>query len=352
VTVDSSAGTAPVDRSAGCGSGERRVICGLQCGVPATPNSRRPFRFAAQCIGARTVRDWRERARLVENLGYSTAYCPDHFGDQWAPTIAMTVAAEATTTLTVGAMVFAADYRHPAVLAKEMATLDLVSEGRLEVGLGAGWMLTDYQRSGIALDPPGRRIERLAEAVAVCRGLWSDGPFDFQGRHYRIAELAGTPAPHRPGGPPIVIGGGGRRVLTLAARQADIVGLNASLHDGALGAGVAQSARAERFDERRRWVEEACGAQRFAELELQLNTFLVRVTATSAEAGHLFDTLAGGFGLTPDQARDTPMVLVGTVEDICDQLVARRERYATSYIVVHEHELEAFAPVVARLAGT
>jgi probable F420-dependent oxidoreductase len=288
---------------------------------------------------------------MIEDLGFSTAYCSDHFDDQWAPTIAMTVAAEATTTLKVGALVFGVDYRHPVVLAKEMATLDLVTEGRVEFGLGAGWLRTDYEQAGIELERPGRRIERLAEAVDICRGLWSGAPFTHRGEHYRIEAMTGTPAPHRRGGPPLVIGGGGRRVLTLAARRADVVGLNASLHDGALGPGVAQSALAERFDERRRWVEEACGPGRFAELEIQLNTFLVRVTATTAEAGHLFDTFAGGFGLRPEQARQVPMVLAGTVADICDQLIARRERYATSYIVVHERELEAFAPVVARLAG-
>jgi probable F420-dependent oxidoreductase len=311
-----------------------------------------PFRFAVQCVRAGSGRQWRDRARRIEDLGYSTAYCPDHLDDQWAPTVAMTIAAEATTSLRVGALVYAVDYRHPAVLAKEMATLDLASEGRLECGLGAGWLREDYEHAGIGFDPPGVRIARLAEAIDVCRGLWSGRPFDHDGVHYRIRAMTGTPTPHRPGGPLLVVGGGGPKVLALAARTADIVGLNASLHEGTVGPETARSALAERFDDRRRWIEEAAGPERFARLELQLNTFVVQVTATAAEADHLFDAMAGGFGLSPAEAREVPLVLAGTVEQVCDQLLQRRARFGVSYVVIHEGEIDAFAPVVARLAGT
>ncbi len=265
--------------------------------------------------------------------------------------MAMTVGAEATSELRVGSLVFDVDYRHPVMLAKEMATLDLVSEGRLEVGLGAGWLREDYHAAGLPFDPAATRIERLAEAVEVCRGLWGPDPVCFDGAHYQVQGLVGTPRPHRPGGPPVLIGGGGPKVLALAARQADIVGLNASLHEGRVGPGVAQSALGPRFEQRRRWVEEAAG-ERFAQLELQLHTFLVQVTSTAAQAEELFQALAGGFGLTPEQARTVPMVLAGTVEAICEQLQHHREVYATSYVVIHEGEIDAFAPVLARLAGT
>lgn len=311
-----------------------------------------PFRFAVQCANAESGAAWRARARKIEDLGFSTAYCPDHLDDQWAPTVAMTVAAEATTTLRVGALVYGVDYRHPAVLAKEMATLDLVTEGRLECGIGAGWLHQDYSQAGIDLDPPGVRIARLAEAIDVCRGLWRGEPFSYDGRHYRIDTMTGLPRPHRPGGPLLVVGGGGPKVLALAARTADIVGLNASLHEGTVGVGAAQSAVAARFDERRRWVEDAAGPERFARLELQVLTFLVQITATSAEATHLFDSMAGLFGLEPDDARQVPLVLAGTVDEVCDRLVERRDRWGISYVVIHEHEIDAFAPVVARLAGT
>ncbi len=311
----------------------------------------RPFRFAVQCQRAVNGHQWRDRVRKIEDLGFSTAYCPDHLDDQWAPIVAMTVGAEATSHLRVGSLVFDVDYRHPVMLAKEMATLDLVSEGRLEVGLGAGWLREDYAAAGLSFDPAGVRIERLAETIQVCRGLWGPDPLCFNGVHYQVQGLIGTPRPQRDGGPPIVVGGGGPKVLALAARQADIVGLNASLHEGRMGPGVAQSALGVRFEQRRHWVQEAAG-ERFAQLELQLHTFMVQVTSTSAQAGELFEALAGGFGLTPEQARTVPMVLAGTVAGICEQLHHHRETYGTSYVVIHEGEIDAFAPVLARLSGT
>ncbi len=312
----------------------------------------RPFRFAVQCAQASSGRAWRAQARKIEGLGYSTVYCPDHFDEQWAPTVAMTVAAEATSQLNVGALVYDVDYRHPVVLAKEMATLDLISEGRLEVGLGAGWMRQDYEAAGLTMDRAGVRIARLGEAIEVCRGLWGGAPFDHSGHHYQVRNLAGTPLPFRVGGPPIVVGGGGPKVLALAARQADIVGLNASLHEGTMGPGMARSALGPRFAERRQWVEQEAGPDRFTRLELQLHTFLVQVTATVAQADELFEVMAGGFGLTAAEARTVPLVLAGPVEAICEQLLHHREAYATSYIVIHEGEVDAFAPVLERLVGT
>ena len=154
----------------------------------------KPFRFAVQTNGAPDAATWRERARRAEALGYSTLYVPDHFTDQWGPLVALTVAAEATTTLRVGALVFDNDYRHPVVLAKEAATLDLVSGGRLELGLGAGWMRTDYEQSGIAYDEPGVRVDRLEEALHIYRSLWR-GETSFTGTHYRIDGAVGLPAP-------------------------------------------------------------------------------------------------------------------------------------------------------------
>src|ERR1700761_7408239 len=136
----------------------------------------RPFRFGLQLSNAATPGAWRDRARRAEDLGYATLFMPDHFEDQYGPLVALTVAAEATTTLRVGSLVFGNDYRHPVVLAKEMATLDLFSEGRVEVGLGAGWMTSDYVESGLVLDPPGVRVDRLAESLAVLKALWGEGP--------------------------------------------------------------------------------------------------------------------------------------------------------------------------------
>lgn len=307
----------------------------------------KPFRFGVQTSAASDVAAWRQRARRCEALGYSTLYMPDHFTEQWGPLVALTVAAEATTTLNVGGLVFDNDYRHPVVLAKEIATLDLVSGGRVELGLGAGWMATDYQASGIPLDEPRRRVDRLEEALEVYRQLFG-GEATFAGDHYRVTGAKGLPVPASPGGPKLVIGGGGRRVLSLAARHADVVGVNPSLRSGAVDAATARSAVAERYDQRLAWIREAAG-DRLEDIELQALTFVVAVDGDRDEVARM---LAPGLGISEDDAKEVPIALVGSVEEICDQLVERRERWGLSYWVVHDQEMEAFAPVVERLAGT
>ena len=307
-----------------------------------------PFRFSVQCGQVASGGDWRNLARKVENLGFSTLTVPDHFDDQWGPLVALTAAVEATSTLRVGTLVFDNDYRHPIHLAKEVATLDLLSEGRVEFGLGAGWIRADYDAAGLPYDRAGVRIDRMVEGLAIIRQLWADGTATFSGNHYQVAGLRGLPRPHTPGGPPVLIGGGGRRVLTIAAQQADIVGFNVSLHEGEVGPGAAQSALADVFVERVRWVREAAG-ERFDQLELQLNTFAVLVVD---DPQSMFELIAPQFGLDPAQVGGIPMVLAGPVDAICDQLVERRERYGFSYISIHAHEVDAMAPVVARLAGT
>ena len=187
------------------------------------------FRFALQASGAASPAAWRDLARKAEDLGYSTLYVPDHLDDQWAPMVAVTVAAEATTTLRVGTLVLDNDFRHPVLVAKEAATLDIVTGGRFEFGLGAGWMTTDYEQSGIPMDKPSVRVARLAESLAIIRAMWRDGSATFTGEHYSVTEAAGTPVPATPGGPPLVIGGGSRRVLALAGEFADIVSIVPSL---------------------------------------------------------------------------------------------------------------------------
>jgi probable F420-dependent oxidoreductase len=205
----------------------------------------RRFRFAAQLSKAPdgTARSWADQARKAEDLGYSTLLVPDHFGDQLAPVPALMAAADATTALRVGALVFDNDYRHPVVLAKEAATLDLLSGGRLELGLGAGWMRSDYAESGIAYDAPGLRVDRFAEAVAVIAGLLeSDQPFSYSGTHYTVTEHSLLPRPVQRPRPPLILGGGGRRVLTIAGQWADIVSINVDLRAGTGGPETAPNA--------------------------------------------------------------------------------------------------------------
>ncbi|GAB1690891.1 TIGR03621 family F420-dependent LLM class oxidoreductase [Krasilnikovia sp. M28-CT-15] len=307
----------------------------------------KPFRFAVQASKAVDGPAWRELCRRVEGLGYSTLNVADHLGGQWGPLVALTAAAAATRTLTVASMVFNNDLRHPVVLAKEAATLDLLSEGRFEFGLGAGWLTDDYTAAGLRQDRPGARVERLGEALHIVRTLWTDGACRFTGTHYNVDATA-APAPFSRPYPKICVGGGGRRVLALAARTADIVGVNASLAAGTVGRKVALSALAARFDERLIWVRAAAGA-RFDDLELQCYASDTVVTDDRSSA---LARLTGALGLTVEQAADCPLLLIGTVDEICSQLTAHRERWGLSYWVVYVDAVDDFAPVVARLAGT
>ena len=308
----------------------------------------RPFRFGVSSSGVSAKADWVELARRVEDRGYSTLLMPDHFGDQLAPVAALMAAADATETLGIGSLVWCNDYRHPVVLAKEAATLDVLSEGRLELGLGAGWMVSDYEQSGIELDRAGIRIERMAETVQILKGLFADGPVDFDGKHYQISGLEGFPKPFQKPHPPIMIGGGGRRMLTLAGQVADIVGVHLNLSPGVIGTEIAGDALAERFDEKIEWLKQGAG-DRFSDIELQLRTFVVAITDDRQGTS---EALAAGLGITPDQGLNSPLALVGSVEEVAETLLERRERWGLSYVVVGADEYEAFAPVVARLSGS
>lgn len=305
-----------------------------------------PFRFGIQLRNAPDGAAWRGLARKAEDLGYSTLFLPDHFGDTWSPTVPLTVAAEVTTALKVGALVYDNDYRHPLVLARDIATMDVMFPGRVEFGLGAGWMTTDYEQSGIALDSPGTRIARMGEALEIMRRLWSEDAVTFEGTHYRLNGATCRPRPATVGGPPVIVGGGGRKVLTMAAQFASIIGVNPELTSGVAGVEAARSAVADRYHERIGWIREAAG-DRFDQIELQV---LVNIEQVVTNREEVFAGVAPLFGITAEQAADIPIVLVGTVDQICDDLVRRRDEFGFSYIVVHD--IDAMAPVVARLAGT
>jgi probable F420-dependent oxidoreductase len=234
------------------------------------------------------------------------------------------------------------------VCAKEAATLDVLSGGRFELGIGAGWMTTDYEESGIPLDRPGVRIARLSEAIDVIRGLWGEGPVDFAGDHYCIGAMDGLPKPTQRGGPPIVVGGGGEKVLRLAAQKADIIGLNVNLDAGVIDERAFPNGVPAVTDRKVAWIRDAA-SDRFDDLELQIRVHLAMVTD---DRESIIEELAPAFGLTPDDARETPHALIGTVDQICDQLIERRERWGISYLGMSGDQLEAFAPVIARLAGT
>ncbi|MEW9548946.1 TIGR03621 family F420-dependent LLM class oxidoreductase [Nonomuraea sp. NPDC050783] len=300
----------------------------------------RPFRFGAVLREAESGRAWADKARRLEASGFDVLLVPDHLtGTRLAPLAALTAAACATERLRVGTLVLANDFRHPAVLAKEAATLDLLSGGRLEVGLGTGWMAADYAGAGLALEPPGVRVERLREAVAVLKGLWAGGPFRFTGRHYRLGGLDQRPRPVQRPHPPLLLGGGGPRVLRLAAEQADVVNIGTRVRpDG--GGPDARDGGLEAFLAKLRHVRAAAG-DRYDRLEL--GTSVMQVGERKAEEP---------WSAADSSALDgTPQVLLGTPRDIADKLRHWRDEHGVSYFVVHhERDLPAFTAAAEELA--
>jgi probable F420-dependent oxidoreductase len=302
------------------------------------------FRFGAMGGRAENRQQWLEQVRLAEDLGYSTILISDHFSDRLAPLPALAMAA-AHTSLRLGTLVLANDFRHPAVLAKEAATVDLLSDGRLELGLGTGWEEGDYRASGIRRDPPGVQVDRLVEAISVLRGLWSPEEFHFDGDHYQI-HLDGLPKP-KEGRPTLLIGGGGERMLALAGRDADIVGISAAeiVDRGDLARGITTAG--EVMDEKISWIRAGADA-RFDDLELNILLFGVEVGDRAEGAVALADEWGG----TPEGILVSPHFLVGTSDEIAGDLEARRERWGISYPVVPFTAWRALAPVVERLTGT
>ena len=304
-----------------------------------------PFRFGVYSAVTPTMSAWRDRARMAEGLGYSTLYVSDHLDAQFGPLVATTVAAEATSTLHVGSVVLNNDLRNPVVLAKEIATLGLAAEGRVEVGLGAGWLRSDYEEAGIEYDAPAVRVDRLAESLAVMKTLWSEGKATSAGTHYAVGDAHCDPRPASP--PRVIVGGGSRRILTVAAEHADTVGVNTSLASGEKGGDLASQATFDHFDRCLAWVREGAG-DRFSSIELQIMAFATKVVASRRAAVRTATML----GLPGEDALELPIVLLGTPDELCEQLLKRRERWGFTNIVVPGEAMESFAPVVAQLAGS
>jgi len=318
--------------------------CGVACAAMA--HARR-FRFGIQLSNATSGADWAAQARRAEDLGYDTLFMPDHFGDQLAPVPALMAAADATTELKVGALVFDNDYKHPVVLAKELATIDVLSGGRLEVGIGAGWMKSDYDQSGIPMDSPGVRVSRMEEGIAVIKGCFAPGPYSFEGEHYTIDGYDGLPKPAQ-SPPPFLIGGGAKRVLSIAAREAQIVGINPSIHSGRVDAAAAQNGAAGETDQKLQWVKDAAG-DAYADLEINLLQFAAIVTDDRKGTAEMMAPL---FGLPPEELDTYPHACIGTIDEIAEALESRRERWDASYIVFQGDTMEPMAPLVAKLRGT
>ena len=309
----------------------------------------KPFRFGVQLSTSATRTEWVEQAKQVESLGYDVATMPDHFGDQLAPVPALQTILDSTTTLRASALVFDNDYKHPVVLAKELATMDVLSDGRVEIGLGAGWMISDYEQSGIPYDRAGVRIDRFVEGLAVIKGAMGPDAFSFDGDHYTIKDYNGFPKPVQGPHPPVIIGGGGKRVLTIAAQQADIVGVNGSLHAGVIGPDAIATMTGEVITEKVAIVAAAAEqAGRLDHIEMNIRAFFVSVT--DDRAGQV-SGMAQLIGVEEQMIENSPFALIGSPAKIAEDIVARREQYGFSYVIVGPDEIESFAPVVAQLNG-
>jgi probable F420-dependent oxidoreductase len=293
-----------------------------------------PFRFGVLVKNVVDADGWRATARHVEELGYDTLVMPDHFHVHFAPLPALLAAAEATTDLRVSPFVLANDYRHPVLLAKEAATVDVLSGGRLDLALGTGWYQRDYDMLGMELRRAGDRVSRLEESVVLLKRLWTEDDVAFEGRWYTVHDATISPRPVQRPHPPIMIGGSGPRMLRLAGREADIVSIN--------GAGTATQ-----LEEKIEILRDAAG-DRFGSLRLNTN---VDVEVTD-DAGKLYAREAAEGEMTEAEVADSPSLLYGTVEELRDQLVSRRDRFGLTYYNVPMSATEAFAPLAKELGST
>jgi probable F420-dependent oxidoreductase len=309
-----------------------------------------PFRFGVNVRRAKSRAEWQETARKIEDLGYSTLTLPDHLTELIAPMPALVSAAEATTTLRVGTNVLNNDLRHPVLVAREAAAVDLLTDGRLQLGLGAGSIQAEYEQAGLGFDRGRTRVERLAEAVTIIKGLLKGEAVTSAGRHYHVTGHTIAPLPVQRPHPPILIGGNGPSLLALAAREADIVGLSGlTFRKGGAVPPDLSGWRVSSLDEQVRLVREIAGDERYSRLEI--NALVQCVIVTDDRRGAAEELTSRLTQLTPDEILQSPYVLIGSVGQMVEDIQARRKRWGISYYVVHEPYLDDFAPVVARLAG-
>ena len=256
---------------------------------------------------------------------------------------AMAYAAAVTNTIKIGCRVFCIDYHVPIVLIKSALTIDLLSAGRLEFGLGAGWIKSEYAAVGIDFDEPAVRVDRLADVLAGVRAFRADGTAQIANHTLSWKDFEGLPK--ATGRVPIIIGGGSPRVLRLAGREADIVSLNFNNRSGMIGQDGLQQSTAAQTQKKLGWIRDGAG-DRFDELELEIG-----VMFSPGDVGPAVAQLAERFGCTEEETRNHPHMLFGSVDAVCEELERRREQYGISYFTVQDNSIDAFAPVVARLAG-
>jgi probable F420-dependent oxidoreductase len=307
------------------------------------------FRFGVNVRTGRSWSEWAEKARRIEALGYDILNVPDHLADMPAPFPALAAAAAATTRLRVGTNVLNNDLRHPVLVAREAATVDLLSGGRLRLGLGAGSIRAEYDEAGLQFDRGSIRVARLAEAVAIVKGLFTGERQTFAGKYYAVRDHLIAPLPVQRPRPPLLIGGNGRQLLSLAACEADIVGLAGITFREGAGPPDLSGWRTAAVDERISLIRKAAGEERFAQLEIE--ALVQRVIVTDDRSRAAAELATGWPQLSADEVLNAPYALIGTAEQIVADLNAHRERWGISSYNVQEAYVEAFAPIVARLAG-
>ncbi len=326
--------------------------------------SKQPFRFSLQCFNTDSPANWRNLIAKTEDLGYTTFYLADHFlsagpaldstfhpPQMLAAVPAIAMALEQTSTLRVGCRVFCNDYRHPVILAKEAATMDYLSGGRLEFGLGAGWIKNEYEAVNLPFDEFPERFARFAETVHAYKAFMGGEPLDIDGESIRWSGFHGTPSPAQSPWPPLMIGGGSKKILEFAGREADIVSLNFNNRAGMLGPDGMASGLADATARKIDWIRNGAG-DRFDDIELEIGAYNTIITdhqePTAAAIGE-------ALGMSAEDILTHPHCLIGSVDYICEELERRREAYGISYVAVlddgENNMVEAFAPVVARLSG-
>ncbi len=313
-----------------------------------------PFRFGLLGESVRSATKLVDTARRAEVAGFATFLIRDHFieepfGHQLAPLAALATVAAATDRLRVGSLVMCNDYRHPVLLAKEVATLDLLSGGRFELGLGAGFSRPEYEQAGLPYDPPGVRVDRFAEALQVFKGLFGAEPFTFSGRFYTVTDFDAFPKPVQRPHPPILVGAGGRRMLSIAAREANIIGIMTAAVGTGRRLADPSGLLAENIAEKIGWLRQEAGS-RFDNIELSIVGSVV-ITENRREAAERLARERGWDGISAERVFEMPSIFIGSVDQIVDEMQVRRERYGISYYVVADRSMEMVAPIVARLAG-
>ena len=319
-----------------------------------------PFRFGVQSFNAQSGSDWKEKVQRAESLGFSSFHLADHIIgpgpalertnhpiQSLAAIPAMAYAAAVTDTIKIGCRVFCIDYHDPVVLTKEAMTIDLLSGGRLELGLGAGWLADEYKAIGMNMDSPGERISRLEDIIEGIKAYAGEGPLSISNATINWQEFDGVPKPVQTPHPPIMIGGGSPRILRLAGREADIVSLNFNNRAGVIGPDGVKTSTAEKTIEKVKWIREGAG-DRFSDIEIEIGAYF---TFIMDDATPVLANFSQMFGLSEDEMGQHPHALFGDVVGVCDELERRRDAFGISYVTIGEDAMEAFAPVVSNLAG-